>query len=256
MGRCLSSLLIFLFCSSTWADFDTRLTLNFRDYPIGGTLEWESGYNLLLYGSPGPTNPFYGYIRPGMMLGGQGEAQGFIDIYPLSILGVRFGSSMTFRYYEIDPFDCEVVVCDGLVQRNFYRVRANLGYAFLYALPFFYEGLNMATNFEQEDQNTPFALENGPLLASPGEDREFALGVTVGLKLSDSLHAIWFYKKAETVLAESEYQFWASGLRYFWGEWNVAVLGGNFQSNFDESSPSIAAYLSWLPQPSLDIKDQ
>jgi len=109
-----------------------------RNYPIAAIVGAQAGYSHLLWGQE-PTRPEdwqYGFVRPWLQaqtIGLNNRVNAEIEVFPVSILGFAAGSGSAWRgLKEYPDFDCQVIMCDGRVNRDYVRAVGLVGYkAFL-----------------------------------------------------------------------------------------------------------------------------
>ena len=173
-----------LICAA-FADYPGQLDYSVRavgrSYSLGFLTEGTAGYSQPVWGDPA-SGPMFGYVRPSAAFGTSGltnVARADIELYPVSILGVRLGRSWTHRANKLPGFDCKSMRCDGWVGESLVALRALAGLgnwfgAFDYEWRF----------FDRSEDSRPLAESFLGFALSPAGDQTRTGRGTVGYRLS------------------------------------------------------------------------
>lgn len=152
MSHFLACLLVF-YSLIAHADFDLNFEVNYRHYPQAASAASTIGYDYLFWGSSG--DQLYGFTR--VALTAEGITDYFshtamIEIFPVNILGVKFGKSWSANYKDYEAYNCIDYLCRGHFMTHFLEV------------PFFieYSGLALVASWrsEQWQVTDPLAMSN------------------------------------------------------------------------------------------------
>lgn len=181
-------LFILLLPLSSYAHFDLSAGASLRSYPaLGGEVNAQSGYNLLLWGSgPGSDkkNPLYGLLRPAISAASSVVVNNYdarIELYPISFLGLVMGKKHIKSDYEDFPFfNCDEVRCKGTIDREYTQIKMALGYGKVLAMFNIIHSKN--TYNDEDDEGKPVAEFRFATLANPEEDTMYRSQYMLGMK--------------------------------------------------------------------------
>src|SRR5690348_4409288 len=129
MAAVILSTFILIFSSQAWADgFDATVGGGYRSFPVGGSADLELGYGKVFWGSE--TDPLYGFFRIAGLAEGVVDhltAGGYIEVFPVSIFGLRGGRTVTQSYLKYDDYDCNLYLCKGDRSEGFTEAALYLG---------------------------------------------------------------------------------------------------------------------------------
>lgn len=112
-----------LFSLKVHADVDLNFGMNYRFYPQAATVESTIGYGQLLWGSS--SDALYGFIRATATVEGITDyfsKTATLEMFPLSIIGVRFGKSWIENHKDYSAYNCVNYLCRGDFTSQFLEV--------------------------------------------------------------------------------------------------------------------------------------
>lgn len=163
-----------------WAPWDYSMSSLMRSFPssfyVNGTV--GRGYNIW-----GSGEVMRGYIRPSATVQSSifiNTAKVQLDFFPISFIGAYAGKARVNRDYDkFQTFDCDVVICRGILSRTYYGAKMALALG-----PIFLMNDARIEKVEMRDKEGIFAEEQGTLLAQSGHDYLYSnlalLGVNFG----------------------------------------------------------------------------
>jgi hypothetical protein len=247
-----------------WAGFDLAVGGYGRDYPMGAGAELNLGYGHLLWGSS--SEKLYGFIRAGLDIEGvvdYNAVNAKLEIFPISILGLRVGQSRSESQLDYEDFDCELYLCRGHFAENYFEVPVFLGYG-----PVTFAASYKHSQWKSDSNNAAIAsaqfIEPSSGLALAVDDTEDVERVrgTVFLDLGDRwLGGEWRlgYSEArysvesstENVFAaiERDSRIWLGLLQYSMEEpsFQVTLGTGEYRSYLLPSDPTFVVSFSFAP---------
>lgn len=236
--------------------WDHSLTLNGRSYPAGGSLDWESGYGISLWGSlpsgrKGNKSPWYGYIRPAFMLSTAGfynYASAEVEVFPVSILGVSSGGSYASVTQDYSNYKCDTYHCQGNFTGQFVKGHLTLGVGSWFAYgQFKYERLT----HDKSDQ--PFLLVDHAIRGEDGEDDLRRWIAVAGYQWSESWAFMVSHMDASMLVFAERSRWSMLNMRYRRGSWSVFLGLGVFESPLQTQELSALGRLRWEISPSVSI---
>jgi hypothetical protein len=224
--------------------------------PLGASLFATAGYGKLLWGEDNlagaRSDEFrYGYVRPWMGVRTSlfnNRADAGVDLFPVSILGVRAGASLSSRHIDPSTIDCSVAACRGRVSRLFARGVLTLGYWNLFLKSWFgAERLNPSV------EDRVFSDEYNAIVGHRGGDTELTFEAALGANLGWSRGGVHFF--AGRMLAEGTSFRMADLFHSFSPKpgFNVTAGAGVFESSHRALSPTAYFLLQWTGAPSLEL---
>lgn len=126
------SLIILLTVGSpvaTASGFDLSLAGSYRSYALAGGAEMAMGYGHLIWGDK--KKPLYGFVRVATGLEGVEDyiaSTVKVEIFPISLLGVRVGQSWIQNHLDYEDFDCVTYLCRGQFSYDFVEVPFYMGW--------------------------------------------------------------------------------------------------------------------------------
>jgi hypothetical protein len=184
-------IIFLLICFNAFAKFDLSLGTSFRSYPsLGGELNAESGYNILLWGKVDKKKPFYGFIRPALTLASSAVINSYdarIEFNPISFISlVRGYKHISSKYDEFSFYNCEKVRCTGDIKRDYSKLKFALGYAGILTVV----ELAMYNNEYSGSTNEEVAEFRFATLADPQSDSMYHSRYVLGLKHDSGLYGV------------------------------------------------------------------
>jgi hypothetical protein len=183
------SVFLFLFSFHAFA-WDSTVTPKYRFYPMTASISASISKENILWDARNVKQPWnYGMYRLTLNGGAEGSFEGTVTYYPVSIVKIFAGVGGTYRYYNIPTFNCDLVTCDGFVQRS------HLGFSFAMA---FGEEMNwiLIPTYEQFSLSTsnsskPIADEAENILAAANSDTFDSVSLLAGQKRGISLYGLY-----------------------------------------------------------------
>lgn len=176
--------------TSAYPQFDFSYGTSLRSYPgLGGDLNAQVGYNIPLYGQPGPGSPIVsGLIRPSIKGGHSGVVSNYdtrLSFYPLSFIGLGAGrKEYTSNYEDFSYYDCQKIRCKGSLNKDYSFGKIALGLG-NFLTTFSYK--EFRNNYSSEELNSkPVAEYEFALEVSPKNETEIERTYFIGHKLGES----------------------------------------------------------------------
>jgi hypothetical protein len=227
--------------------FDYLIKGGGQTYPLGGIITAQAGYGVKLWeGSAPEEGPQwkYGYLRPAIELqtaGTVNRASAGLEIYPISILGIRGGYGLSQRTLSyVQDFDCSEVMCDETLNYDYLQANLMGGYqSFILSVMGKYE------KFTASDSSKPFYEEMSYLVGQAGHDDLRTLDVFAGYKLSErwtsGVRAIY----QEFVFSQNNSSSMFAVGSYTEGFWNGMLALGQYKSSHQDSRFSAILSISY-----------
>ena len=220
--------------------------------PFGAAAYGETGYSQLLWGKKHAGSFLYGYIRPAVKLQTSilvNRAEGYLDFYPLSFLGLTWGGSATSRNTRMySNINCTTLECTGTLYRSWVKPKLSLGYKNLYWVSSLkYENL-------KHSSSQAFADEVNVLLGHAEGDQSLTLDTTVGYQWSEKLHT-GIHGSSVKMLKTANMQSHMLDLytSYSSKKWKYLAGAGVYQSSLTTLSPTAYVVIQWMGKPSLAL---
>lgn len=245
-----------IFSMQTQAFFERKLGAMVISNPIGASLSAGLAYNYKVWSDSDVNFWKYGYIRPKVNYDTSyaiNTFSGEIQLFPISLLGVSFGSFHAYRNVkELWSFNCDTYNCAGQLRRNFYRINLNLGYKdYVTSIAFTKDYLYTS------DAYLPFVDYSSMLLIEGPSSEQDRLLAFFGYKLSEKLNVgvIEMYSQIHNKSGsnKSEAQFLAVNAKADDMNWVVGM--GTFGSDYHEKFFSLLVKVSWSIDPTLSLND-
>lgn len=233
---------LLLLAQSTWA-LDYSLMPSVRSYPTSGSIEAQVRDEVLLWDRRQEANWKFGFLQHRLLVAAHGAVEGGLNFYPISFLELGASYSLTSRFYKTKPFDCEAVVCKGIVQR--YRLTARLAgeHPFesfkLIGLATFHR-VRLAT----ADNSKPFVDEAEVLLAAPGSDAVESQSLLIGAQ-RDRRTLCLYAKKARMMETRDENNSQYIVYRQKLNQFSFAGGVGRYESDHHDPGFSAIASATW-----------
>ncbi|MCB0415085.1 MAG: hypothetical protein KDD50_12175 [Bdellovibrionales bacterium] len=255
--KCIGLLiLVFFFInekSFAYVDYHSRTFM--RSYPFGGGVEFESGYNVLVWkrgvGSPSAMNPWYGFVRPSLQFATAGSFNEYsfkLDLFPISFLGLKFGTSDYQNFKNYSAYDCVNYQCLGHFRIQYAEL--NLIYGKGPYFGFFKAKQQNYTLLEMLTSNRAIEPSSALLLSAQG-DMVYKYISGLGYRQSDRLAFTLLYLRA--VVSDQKSETKLVNASYKWDEYQAGVSLGEFQSDLSSRGTTVVLQLGWNPKPSLEL---
>lgn len=243
--------ILMTFSQPSFADFDLSLGGLARSYPLGGALEANAGYGILLWGDAGP--PWYGYMRArldGASALRFNSISPSLEIYPVSFFGIRAGGESIQNDADYSAYDCVTYVCRGRFYNTFVQAELTLG-----AGAFFVQGRMRRERWSQAVSGATAFIdpEAGLAMVGTGDSRTYYRGA-LGYKINENWTAVasMVYVQADSDNGISRFPF--ALVRFKTGAFTVAAGGGVFASKLKDEGAAALLIFNWEIWPSLALK--
>lgn len=224
---------------------DFSLGGSFRSYPLSGVVEAEAGYGFTLWGTP--ETPWSGYIRPKIEAASAltyNSLAEVIEVFPLSILGVRAGGESIQNDTKYSAYNCEDSNCLGRFYRGFLEMELTLGYH-----DFFARGYYRRERWSQKASGQNFIEPTSGLIMNETGDAQTVFRYLVGYKYSEQSSWIGVFRLAQNNAHEKS-NVWAILLDRKWSESLSITLGaGHFDSHEKPGDLMALGYFRWSLRP-------
>ena len=210
-----------------------------RTYPSSASAEINARHEFLIWDQRDQALWKFGFIQPKVTLGAHGLAEGSLQIYPISILELGAGYGTTSRFYDTKTFNCDDVICRGIVQRH--RLTARLVGA---VGDFLAVATHHRIRISTGDDSKPLADESEVLLATSGGDTFEATSLLLGMKRDTEMFGV-YAKQGRYLEARTENQAQYLIYRKQDGVWSYAGGLGRYASDFSEPGFSAYATVVW-----------
>jgi hypothetical protein len=242
MKKLILSITIILFSSNVFAlgEVDYKSALITRSYPIALAVQNSFGWGVKFWEA---TKKIYGYTRVGGVFNTSGVvnlAGAKVEIFPISILGFYAQRDKSRRDVELGVFDCDIVECDGNVDRD--RVGAKLGLALG---GFFLMGDYQVIKTEMETTKALFADEQHSLLGDPNGDEVHRLQVIAGYKFSEKWKMVGIYISQEMQENQNRDFMKLVGVSRETPEWSLMTTVGVFKNRHQADVFTTLVALVW-----------
>jgi hypothetical protein len=195
-----------------------------RLYSLGAIAEGIAGYGVSVWGDP--SQPLFGYVRPSASVGSSGltnQARADFEIFPISVLGVRFGHSWTSRSSDLPGFDCEAVNCRGWLEESIVALRALGAYGPVFG------ALDGEWRFFRQvaDRSRPVAETFLGFVISPRGEETRTWRATLGYRL-DERWSVGVQGARSRSASDDRGLMDVGFVRYQEGRWTALVGAGRF----------------------------
>jgi hypothetical protein len=232
-----------LFLIKSAIAMEVTIAPSVRTYPTSGSVELTARHEYLLWDQRDQAKWKFGFVQPRFQLGAHGLAEAGVNFYPISILELGAGYGIVSRFYKPKPFDCDVNVCGGVVQRHRFTSRLIYGHAF--------SSFDLVTvlsynriRSSNADDSKPLVDETEVLLSSPGSDTLETSSALLGAKVEDKMYAL-YVKQARYLDARTKNDSQFLIYRQKISDFNVAVGAGRWASDFHDPGFSAIANISY-----------
>lgn len=237
--------IIFTLClfAGTAQAFDMHIGPSVRTYPTSGSFEFTARHEYLLWDKRDEAFFKFGFVQPKLTLGAHGLAEASVNLYPISILEIGAGYGTVSRFYTSKTFDCDIVVCQGVVQRNRFTTRLVLGHkmeSFDLLGVLSYNRIRSSS----ADDSKPLVDETEVLLSAPGSDTLETHSILIGAKRDDKTYAL-FAKQGRYLDADTKNESQFLIYRQSMDGYSYAVGAGRWASDFTTPGFSAIANITW-----------
>ncbi|MBX7231916.1 MAG: hypothetical protein K1X29_07495 [Bdellovibrionales bacterium] len=211
------------------ASGDLQMGLSGRTYPLGGTLNLESGYKILIWGSDNNQSPLQGYLRPSLQYKNAGQYNAGtlkLEFFPVSILGIAGGGESVSNNTKYKPFNCQTYQCLGKTWRTFVETTLKVGYG-----PWFVLGRGRLEDWHQEPGHSKDFIEpNSGLAAKFDGDRLKNLLVATGWKLNDHWTLLYTGIFAQMMITRGKSETQLGLVKWNHEGWEIYLGAGTYRS--------------------------
>ena len=175
-------IILYAFARPSHSSTDMSLIGFYRTKPIAGGIQANAGYNQLIWGDPNNEKKLYGFVRPNLTIfsAGQYNSHAYeIEFWPISFIGVEFGSEKIINNAIYPNYDCDTFQCQSEFRNTYLKYNLLLGYSL-----FYFKGTYRKQTVEAYNNSKDFIY---PLVGSAlnrGEDkietRELSFGFNFG----------------------------------------------------------------------------
>lgn len=223
--------ILFLSPCYSLASLELKVSGGLRTEPSGAALNFDTSYKISLWGE----GDFQGYLRPLGRLGVTGVMEGAIEFYPLSFFGIRVGSGMTERYYDIPSLPCDELICRGRIFRDYYTLYFMFGFKDWFMTSSYGEERLSLNNYSK-----PMGVETGPLMGAFGRDILSYYNIKVGYNISESFRALVSFGASWMKNTKTDLNYSYGIFQWMLDPWTLFGGAGVFKStHFNES-------VSWI----------
>jgi hypothetical protein len=219
---------VFLVPAAARADADWNAGFAARSRTPGAIGFVQGGYGLLLWGEKREGEFRYGYLRAvgtAFVAAVTNRAEAALELYPISILGIRLGHGQSVRGTEPSVFDCDLAACKGRLGATTLKISLAGGYGDVFLV-----GSLRGTEFDSSNVTRPFADEMSLLLGTPGGDRMVTSEAVAGVKL-DERNRVGLRVQADRMLGTaSRYAQQSLFAQHRWERWSISLAAGPFQT--------------------------
>jgi hypothetical protein len=219
------------------------LTPSIRSYPTSGSVEAQVREEYLIWDQRQDAKWKFGFVQPRAMIGAHGLAEAGLNFNPVSFLELGAAYSTVSRYYNTRPFDCDAVVCKGILARHRYTARLVGGHEFdSFSLlgMLTYHRIRLST----ADASKPLLDESEVLLGAPGSDTVESQSLMLGAQREGCLLGV-YVKKARMLESRAENESQYLIIRHKLQDFSVAAGVGRYASDFHDPGFSAVASATW-----------
>lgn len=180
-------LIVFFFISNASASIDYNITSLLRSFPIGGFSQLTIGKSIKTWEQN--KKVMYGFMRPSLSYKTSVLLNAIspqIDIYPISFIGLYTGKTFAKRRpTKLDTFNCEIIECQGDLQKSFFGIKMALAWK-SYFLLYTYKQTDISILGSKFDY---FVEETSSLQATSDNDLLKNHTLIIGKKLQNNYQA-------------------------------------------------------------------
>jgi hypothetical protein len=185
--------LLVIFITTYGNSYELTFNSGLRSYPLAASIDAQYKLETIIWDHRpisilGQTSSQYsnsrwkfGMVQAKALVASHGLVEGAVSVYPVGFLELGTSLSTTSRYYETSPFNCDLIVCKGILRRKNYFARWLLGFDLPQGSVFMILSGHQSLN-TISDSSSDFADETERLLGKAGEDEIKSESVLVGFK--------------------------------------------------------------------------
>lgn len=260
--RLIQIVFILLLAPLAHAQLDTTANIYYRNYPLGGSIDLNLGYALVLYGEAGnKEDPFFGYVRGEVMASGSTGYSGWgyqFQAFPVSFLGLTAGQFFYDNDRDYTAYDCSTYACTGTYREDFIEARLALAYKSLFLV-----GRSKITRATESNSGNEigFISPDYSLALTRDRDKVHKMTVLGGYDITEKWAAIATYIRSEADRSNQVGTFIAGGALFKQDTYRIGLLAGTFQLDHPrtqtaiekESDLTVMANLQWNVLPSVAL---
>lgn len=235
--RFIQIVFILLLSQAAQAQLDTTVNAYYRSYPLGGSIDLNLGYALVLHGTAGSTDdPFFGYVRGEVMASGSTGYSGWgyqFQAFPVSFLGITAGQFFYDNDRDYTAYDCTTYACKGNYREDFIEGRLALAYKSLFLIGRMKTTLALESN---SGNAIGYISPDYSLALNRDRDKVHKTTLLGGYDFNDKWAAIATYIRSEASKSNQVGTFVAGGALFKQETYRIGLLAGSF----DHDHPSTA----------------
>ncbi len=247
ISRIQNTVLATLTAFSVWLPtaraLEYTLTPSIRSYPTSGSVEAQVRDEYLIWDQREDAKWKFGFVQPRAMVGAHGLVEAGLNFNPISFLELGAAYSTVSRYYNTRPFDCDAVVCKGILARHRYTVRLVGGHDFdSFSLlgMLTYNRIRLST----ADASKPLMDESEVLLGMPGSDTVESQSLMLGAQRAGCMLGV-YAKKARMLESRAENNSQYLIFRHKLQDFSVTGGIGRYASDYHDPGFSAIAAATW-----------
>lgn len=241
------------FTSPASAGFDLGLFSSYRDFPLSGVAEVNFGYGQLLWGSE--KNALYGFVRASGELDAVSNyfgATAKVEVFPVSILGLKAGQTWEQNHQDYKDYDCTQNICRGFFSNQYLEGQAFLGVSFLKLAASYRDSIHYADHYSNPNSVTDYVdPESGLLLTLASGDHLIRVRETALVQILSNYAVGYSESQFSSQIRAEKSRAWFSFAQGTWGDFKLAVGGGEYSSSTQKSHGMIVAFMQWSILPKL-----
>lgn len=260
--RFIQIVFILLLTPLAHAQLDTTANVYYRNYPLGGSIDLNLGYALVLYGTAGSTNdPYFGYVRGEVMASGSTGYSGWgyqFQAFPISFLGITAGQFFYDNDRDYTAYDCSTYACTGTYREDFIEARLALAYKSLFLV-----GRSKTTRATESNSGNAIGYISPDYSLALNRDRDKVHKLTLlgGYDITEKWSAIATYIRSEADRSKQVGTFLAAGALFKQETYRIGLLAGSFEHDHpgsvtaigEKSDFTVMANLQWNVLPSVAL---
>lgn len=185
----------------------------------------------LLWGNPENQNPMYGYYRVGAIAGGSPNLGAYLQVSPVAPIVFEVQRSLTHRFVDHSNFDCDVLECQGRVDRTDYSAKIAGAYQ-----NFFLVSSILFRDVRTSNSDKKIVIELEDLVVTPGTHRFTEINVVLGYRLPEKKFVALLSTTGEVVENKQRFESVYGIYHWPWNEYGFTAGGGHYRSFHKETT--------------------
>ena len=232
------SFLLVIFFTTYGNPYELSFNSGVRTYPFSASVDAQYKLESVLWdrrsvtdgnGNEKQTKWKFGMAQIKALVASHGQVEGTVSVYPVGFMEIGASLSTTSRFYATKPFNCDFIVCKGILKRSNTFARLLMGYEIaqgsLFAILAGHQSLNTV-----EDTSKDFADETEKLLGRAGEDEFKSKSILAGIKHQLGTVAL-FYRFAEYQKSKQKNEYSYLIYRNEFDQYRLSLGMGQYQSS-------------------------